>query len=154
MPRCNAPEFFNGKNCQYSTGLYSITPAHHKRENAHSRASFIERDGHLLAYLASVHDCRGCSLKLNCCPKPPQRKVLRSIYEPARDVARTLATTEASARHDPCATASGTTFPTAGVLVMVVRPRVHEPAPVVEEIAELIGGLVALDMGERRLDDW
>jgi hypothetical protein len=56
------------------------------------------RDGHLLAYLARVHDCRGCPLKPNCCPKTPQRKVLRSIYEPARDVARTLANTEAFAQ--------------------------------------------------------
>ena len=56
------------------------------------------RDGHLLAYLARVHDCRGCALKPNCCPKTPQRKVLRSIYEPARDVARTLAKTEAFAQ--------------------------------------------------------
>src|SRR6516165_9391381 len=51
-------------------------------------------NGDLLAYLASVHDCRGCPLKPNCCPKTPQRKVLRSIYEPARDVARTLAKTK------------------------------------------------------------
>jgi hypothetical protein len=56
------------------------------------------RSGDLLAYLASVHDCRGCPLKPNCCPKTPQRKVLRSIYEPARDVARTLAKTEAFAQ--------------------------------------------------------
>jgi hypothetical protein len=56
------------------------------------------RDGPLLAYLARVHDCRGCLLKPNCCPKTPQRKVLRSIYEPARDVARALAKTEAFAQ--------------------------------------------------------
>jgi transposase len=56
------------------------------------------RDGHLLAYLARVHDCRGCPLKPHCCPKTPQRKVLRSIYEPARDIARTLAKTEAFAQ--------------------------------------------------------
>ena len=45
-----------------------------------------------------MHDCRYCPLKPNCCPKTPQRKVLRSIYEPARDVARTLAKTEAFAQ--------------------------------------------------------
>jgi transposase len=56
------------------------------------------RDGDLLAYLASVHDCRCCPLKPNCCPKTPQRKVLRSIYEPARDVARSLAKTRAFAQ--------------------------------------------------------
>jgi hypothetical protein len=56
------------------------------------------RNDDLLAYLASVHDCRYCPLKPNCCPKTPQRKVFRSIYEPARDVARTLAKTEAFAQ--------------------------------------------------------
>jgi hypothetical protein len=55
-----------------------------------TRTGHIRNDD-LLAYLASVHDCRYCPLMPNCCPKTPQRKVLRSIYEPARDVARTLA---------------------------------------------------------------
>jgi transposase len=56
------------------------------------------RNGNLLAYLATVHDCRDCPLKPNCCPKTPQRKILRSIYVPARDVARALAKTEAFAQ--------------------------------------------------------
>jgi len=56
------------------------------------------RNGDLLAYLATVHDCRDCPLKPNCCPKTPQRKILRSFYEPARDVARALAKTEAFAQ--------------------------------------------------------
>jgi hypothetical protein len=56
------------------------------------------RNDDLLGYLASVHDYRGCLLKPNCCPKTPQRKVLRSIYEPARDIARALAKTEAFAQ--------------------------------------------------------
>src|SRR5262249_45436988 len=44
------------------------------------------RDDDMLHYLASVHDCRACPLKGRCCPKTPQRKVMRSIYEPARDI--------------------------------------------------------------------
>ena len=48
-----------------------------------------------LAYLASSRDCKHCPLKPNCCPKTPERKVTRSIYEPARDVARALSKTEA-----------------------------------------------------------
>jgi hypothetical protein len=32
---------------------------------------------------------------MRCCPKEPARKIPRSIYEEARDVARTLAKTEA-----------------------------------------------------------
>jgi hypothetical protein len=53
------------------------------------------RDGDTLGYLASVNDCRACQLKVRCCPKTPQRKVTRSIHEPARDVARAIAGTEA-----------------------------------------------------------
>ena len=56
------------------------------------------RNNDLLAYLASSRDCKHCPLKPNCCPKAPQRKVLRSIYEPARDVARALSKTEAFAQ--------------------------------------------------------
>jgi transposase len=51
------------------------------------------RDGHMLSYLASVNDCRICPLKPKCCASTPQRKVTRSIYEPARDVARAIAKT-------------------------------------------------------------
>jgi transposase len=49
------------------------------------------RDGDTLGYLASVNDCRSCLLKARCCPKTPQRKIPRSIHEPARDIARAIA---------------------------------------------------------------
>jgi len=45
-------------------------------------------------YRARVPDCRVCPLKQTCCPKEPQRKVPRSIYEHARDIARALAETD------------------------------------------------------------
>jgi hypothetical protein len=48
-----------------------------------------------LLYFASVLDCRICPLKSRCCPNMPARRVPRSIYEEARDVARTLAKTKA-----------------------------------------------------------
>jgi transposase len=48
-----------------------------------------------LLYFASVLDCRICPLKSQCCPNMPARRVPRSIYEEARDVARTLAKTRA-----------------------------------------------------------
>jgi transposase len=59
-------------------------------------------DGETHLYFASVRDCRGCHLKMQCCPRTPFRRVPRSIYEEARDVARSLAKTEAfeRARHD------------------------------------------------------
>jgi transposase len=52
-------------------------------------------NGEMLAYRASVPDCAACTFKPRCCPKEPARKILRSIYEEARDVARALAKTDA-----------------------------------------------------------
>lgn len=48
-----------------------------------------------LLYFASVLDCRSCPLKARCCPNMPARRIPRSIYEEARDVARGLAKTKA-----------------------------------------------------------
>jgi transposase len=47
-----------------------------------------------LFYRASKRDCDVCPLKMQCCPKEPARKVTRSIYEEARDVARACGKTE------------------------------------------------------------
>jgi transposase len=52
-------------------------------------------DGETLLYRARTSDCGPCPLKARCCPKAPERKIPRSIYEDARDVARALARTEA-----------------------------------------------------------
>jgi transposase len=49
----------------------------------------------MLFYRASTLDCAACAFKARCCPKEPARKLLRSIYEEARDVARAIAKTEA-----------------------------------------------------------
>ena len=59
-------------------------------------------DGELIFYRARTMDCGPCRLKAKCCPKSPQRRIPRSIYEDARDVARSLAGTEAfeRSRHD------------------------------------------------------
>ena len=51
-----------------------------------------DKDG-ILRYRARKADCDACQLKSRCCPKEPQRKVTRSIYEPSRDVARKIAQT-------------------------------------------------------------
>jgi hypothetical protein len=48
-----------------------------------------------LRYRASKHDCEPCPLKPRCRPNAPARKVPRSIYEGARDLAREIAKTEA-----------------------------------------------------------
>jgi transposase len=55
----------------------------------------VINDDETLRYLATTSDCRGCPLKVRCCPKAPFRRIQRSIYEEARDVARALAKTKA-----------------------------------------------------------
>ena len=52
-------------------------------------------DGDTVLYRARTYDCGPCLLKPKCCPKAPERKIPRSIYEEARDVARALAKTPA-----------------------------------------------------------
>lgn len=51
-----------------------------------------------IVYRASQHDCGACARKAKCCPKTSHRKIVRSIYEGARDVARKIAETEAFQR--------------------------------------------------------
>jgi len=48
-----------------------------------------------MRYRASKLDCQGCSLKPQCCPNTPGRKIPRSIHEGARDMARDIAATDA-----------------------------------------------------------
>jgi Transposase DDE domain len=58
----------------------------------------LVNDGETLLYTAKTRDCRSCLFKAQCCPKAPLRRIQRSIYEEARDVARALAKTEAFER--------------------------------------------------------
>jgi transposase len=48
-----------------------------------------------LLYRTSNYDCMNCPDKHRCCPNTPFRKIARSIYEAARDVARSLSKTTA-----------------------------------------------------------
>jgi hypothetical protein len=54
----------------------------------------LVNDGATLIYRARKRDC---ALKPRCCPNAPTRKVPRSVYEGARDMARDIARTEAYA---------------------------------------------------------
>src|SRR5215471_1668228 len=56
-------------------------------------APLIDRNG-MLRYRASKLDCQSCSLKPQCCPNTPARKIPRSIHEGARDLARKIAKTD------------------------------------------------------------
>jgi hypothetical protein len=52
-------------------------------------------DGATLLYRASKFTCDACALKPRCCPKEPARKVPRSLFEGARDMARHLRQSDA-----------------------------------------------------------
>jgi hypothetical protein len=49
----------------------------------------------LYRYRARKAACDACELRSQCCPNGPHRKILRSIHEGARDLARDIATTDA-----------------------------------------------------------
>jgi transposase len=74
----------------YKEGNVYICPAF----KALTTTGKVMNDDQLL-YRASKPICDACSFKMRCCPKEPARKILRSIYEEARDVARALAKTKA-----------------------------------------------------------
>jgi transposase len=68
---------------------------HYRRQFARPRIG-VDAEG-LMRYRATQHDCGACALKPRCCPRHLARKVLRSIHEGARDMARDIAGTEAYA---------------------------------------------------------
>jgi transposase len=55
----------------------------------------LVNDGATLLYRGSTLDCGSCQFKGRCCPNTPARKIPRSLYEGARDLARSLAGTPA-----------------------------------------------------------
>jgi len=77
----------------YKEGNVYICPAF----NLLNTTGKVMNDDQLL-YRASKPNCDACSFKTRCCPKEPARKILCSIYEEARDVARAIAKTEAFER--------------------------------------------------------
>jgi transposase len=65
-----------------------------RNRNFAQARSDVGQDG-FIRYRARQQDCRDCSLRARCTPNMPARKVVRSIHEGARDLARAIATTEA-----------------------------------------------------------
>ena len=55
----------------------------------------LVNDGATHLYRARKAECGSCPIKSKCCPKQPARKIPRSIYEGARDMARDIAKTKA-----------------------------------------------------------
>jgi uncharacterized protein (UPF0179 family) len=67
------------------------------------RRQFKEPRSHItkagtIIYRSSQTDCAACSMKDQCCPNTPMRKISHSVYEEARDEARAIANTPAYKR--------------------------------------------------------
>jgi len=63
------------------------------RQKTYKAPTPLVDDNGLMRYRASKLDCDACVLKPRCCPGQPARKILRSIHEGARDMARDIART-------------------------------------------------------------
>jgi len=73
--------------------LYACPSGKHCRNYASPRPG-VDKDS-FMRYRASQHDCQSCALKPKCCPGHPARKVMRSVHEGARDLARDRSQTDA-----------------------------------------------------------
>ena len=61
----------------------------------HLKPAWRSKQKNPFRYRASLYDCQACPLKSQCCPNMSIRKIERSPYEPARDIARAIAKTDA-----------------------------------------------------------
>ena len=66
-----------------------------QRQKAYRTPRPLVDENGMMRYRASKLDCDACALKPRCCPNAPARKILRSIHEGARDMARDIAATDA-----------------------------------------------------------
>src|SRR6187431_1629379 len=71
------------------------TLQHYRRRFTTPRTGVMKDNS--MRYRASKRECQACPLKPRCCPHAPARKISRSIYEGARDLAREISKTEAYA---------------------------------------------------------
>jgi len=65
-----------------------------QRQKTYKTPPPLVDENDMMRYRASKADCDTCPLKPKCCPKQPARKILRSIHEGARQMARDIAETE------------------------------------------------------------
>src|SRR5712672_2154543 len=68
------------------------TLQHYRRQFTTPRTGVMKDNS--MRYRASKRDCQACALKPRCCPNAPARKISRSIFEGARDLAREIAKTD------------------------------------------------------------
>jgi transposase len=78
----------------HQNDLYRCPGGKALRPSQRHNGPIVDEDG-TIRYRASKMDCESCELKSRCCPNAPARKVPRSIYEGARDMARDIAETDA-----------------------------------------------------------
>ena len=85
---------FSRSDFAFDPASNTLTCPGGKRLQQYRRNFAQERSGITKAnqriYRASRHDCGACGLRQQCCPGQPWRKVIRSVHEAARDVARRL----------------------------------------------------------------
>ncbi len=63
------------------------------RRRQFSKPRTVVTKANTIIYRASQGDCGACPLKPRCCPNTPMRKIVRSVHEASRDVARRIAET-------------------------------------------------------------
>ncbi|SMY10413.1 transposase [Flavimaricola marinus] len=91
---------FSREDFIYDTATDSYTCPSGKRLQTYRRNFSKPRkanggkDG-FIRYRASKHDCDACPLKPQCCPKDNGRRLMRSVHEASRDVARDIRKTDA-----------------------------------------------------------
>ncbi|HEU4600769.1 MAG TPA: IS1182 family transposase [Steroidobacteraceae bacterium] len=72
---------------------YRCPQGHTLRGPTHSRSPITKEN--TIIFRSNPAVCATCALKNRCCPNTAERRIKRSIYEGARDVARRIATTRA-----------------------------------------------------------
>ncbi|MEJ5156472.1 transposase, partial [Gluconobacter wancherniae] len=81
----------------HENDFYTCPGGHQLRtsnRNFTTPRSRVDKDG-FIRYRARVKDCSGCEFRQRCTPNTPARKIMRSVHEGARDMARDIAQTDA-----------------------------------------------------------
>jgi hypothetical protein len=78
------------------TDRYICPAGHPLQRNLRPRKTSrgVTKDNTIIYRARHVH-CTPCPMKTRCCPKGPSRKIHRSVHEDARDLVRSLMTTDA-----------------------------------------------------------
>ena len=90
-------------------------PLCHRQKTYRDLPHLADESG-MLRYRASKLDCEACPLTPRCCSDAPARKVLRSIHEGARDMARGIANAYVGSRRGRKKVEMGIVRSTGGLL--------------------------------------